>query len=141
MQELSLNIQQEIAASVDRVFSAWLNPAMLEKFMLPMASMPNPKAKTNPVEGGSFEILMQVDDRDVPHRGKYLEILKPNKLVFTWQSPASLEDSVVTILFKAINAERSKVELSQVKFIDEQRRDNHKVGWTRILETLNKLLG
>ena len=40
MTELSVNIEQTIHAPIDRVFDAWLDPAMLARFILPMRGMP-----------------------------------------------------------------------------------------------------
>lgn len=140
MEDLTLKVEKTITAPIEKVFAAWLDPLILAQFMLPMPGMANPAVTNKPIVGGGFEILMQVGEDKVPHTGKYLEISKPNKLVFSWNSPASPDDSVVTINFTRISNEKTKVELNQVKFIDEERRNNHQGGWSNILALLEQAL-
>jgi uncharacterized protein YndB with AHSA1/START domain len=90
MTELTVNISKIIHAPIEKVFDAWLNPRMLSKFIIPMPGMPEPEVKNDAREGGSFTIVMHVGDDKLPHTGKYLEINRPNKLVFTWASRYSL---------------------------------------------------
>ena len=140
MTDLKVTINKEINAPLNKVFDAWLDPEFLTKFMMPMPGMLNPKTSNDPRKGGKFEILMQVGENIIPHHGEYLEIERPNKLSFSWISPASRDDSVVTLIFKSISDNKTNVELTHVKFFDEEKRDNHKGGWTNILEALSSLL-
>lgn len=140
MSELSVNISKTINAPIDSVFDAWLDPAILTHFILPMSGMPKPHVTNQANVGGKFEIIMHVGENKVPHTGEYLSIDRPNTLSFTWNSPASSDDSVVTINFVAINDHKTEIELTHVKFIDEQRRADHEGGWKNILTTLEKVL-
>lgn len=141
MTDLKVIIRKEIQAPIEQVFDAWLNPETLSKFMMPMPQMDCPKVQCNPKLGGRFEILMQVGDSLVPHTGEYVAFDRPSTLAFTWVSPASLEDSVVTLNFSRAGANATNIELTQVKFIDEQHRSNHESGWGNILSKLNELVG
>lgn len=138
MNDLTVTVSKTIQAPIETVFDAWLNPELLAQFMLPMPQMACPEVKCEPVLGGRFEILMQVGENKVPHTGEYLTMERPNTLAFTWVSPASLEDSVVTLNFSSADNNATKVDLTQVKFIDEQHRDNHQGGWSNILAALDK---
>lgn len=140
MTELTTHVSKTIQAPIERVFDAWLDPAMLTQFILPMPGMPQPTTTTDPREGGSFEIIMQVGDDKVPHTGRYLEITRPDRLVFTWESPCSVDDSTVTLTFKATSAQETHVNLDHVKFIDEETRDDHFGGWTNILDSLAEII-
>ena len=60
-------------------------------------------------------------------------------IVFSWDSPFSVDDTLVTLDFTAKDG-GTHVALNHVKFADEEARDNHKGGWTKILETLDKVL-
>lgn len=140
MSDLTVNISREIDAPIEKVFDAWLDPVMLSKFMIPAKGMANPQVKCDPRKGGEFEILMQVGDDQIPHTGKYIELDRPNKLAFTWVSPASLPDSVVTLDFSKVDENTTKVNLTHTKFIDETRRSNHESGWGNILTTLDRCL-
>ena len=136
MTDLSLTTSRTIAAPAARLFDAWLDPAMLSKFMMPMVDMEPPKTKTDPVEGGRFEIIMKAGDDELPHAGTYLEISRYTRLVFTWESPFSAEGSTVTIDFVETGNE-TKVTLTHIKFPSEESRDNHNKGWSAILAKLD----
>jgi uncharacterized protein YndB with AHSA1/START domain len=136
MSDLSLTVTKTIAAPVERVFNAWLDPAMLARFMMPGPNMTVPKAESDGRKGGRFAILMATADREIPHAGTYLEISPHDKIIFTWESPHSVDDSTVTLNFKPTGDGATEVELIQVKFASEEARDNHNGGWTSILEKL-----
>lgn len=140
MTDLTVNVSKIIDGPIDRVFDAWLNPKTLSQFILPMPGMPQPQVKTDVREGGEFTIIMKVGDDEIPHTGKYLEIKRPNKLAFTWVSPFSTDGSTVTLRFTDLGESKTNVELSHIKFIDEESRENHEGGWGNILECLNDVL-
>ena len=139
MADLSVKVRKTIHAPVEKVFNAWLNAETLSKFMLPAPGMPEPRTEVDGRVGGGFIIYMIVGDQEIPHTGKYLEINKPNKLVFTWESPFSTKDSTVTILFNPIGDELTEIDFTHVKFKDEEARANHEGGWNRILDTLENV--
>lgn len=140
MTDLTVNVSKIIHAPIDRVFDAWLSPKTLSQFILPMPGMPQPQVETDAREGGEFTIVMKVGDDKIPHTGKYLEIKRPNKLAFTWKSPFSTDGSTVTLHFSDLGGSKTNVELSHIKFIDEESRENHEGGWGNILECLNDIL-
>ena len=140
MSDLTLSVSKTINAPIEKVFDAWLDPEMLSKFILPMPGMPQPEVENEPQQGGSFTIIMQVGEDKIPHTGQYLEISRPDKLVFSWLSPFSTDGSTVTIDFSEMPDGRTNVQLRHVKFIDEETRSDHEGGWTNILQVLNNIL-
>ncbi|MBE9560733.1 MAG: SRPBCC domain-containing protein [Proteobacteria bacterium] len=140
MKDLTLNVSKTIHAPIEKVFDAWLNPELLAQFILPMPGMPQPKVENEAQQGGSFTIVMQVGDDKIPHTGEYLEISRPDKLVFSWLSPCSTDGSQVTIDFKVVDSSTTDVKLTHIRFIDEETRADHEGGWTNILEMLDKAL-
>lgn len=140
MTDLNVIVTKTINAPIEKVFDAWLNPELLAQFMMPMPGMPNPKTENDPREGGTFIIKMKVGDDEIPHTGEYLEINRPDKLVFTWVSPFSIEGSTVTLIFKSTGPATTNLDLKHEKFIDEESRSNHQGGWQTILDKLNERL-
>jgi uncharacterized protein YndB with AHSA1/START domain len=141
LNELELTISRKIAASRERVFKAWLSPQMLAKFMRPCEGNDealNARVENDPVEGGRFSIVMKMTDKEIPHAGTYLEIDPFKRLAFTWESPFSRDDSVVTIDLEEIDAGTTELKLRQVKFNSESARDGHIGGWNQILDNLDK---
>lgn len=139
MTDLNLTVERTIKAAQADVFNAWLDPEMLRKFMMPAAGMSVPKATNDPKEGGRFEITMLAGDNEIPHGGTYREINPHDRIVFTWESPFSVEDSTVTLTF-APAEQGTHVTLTHDRFSDAETRDNHKGGWIGILETLETAL-
>ena len=140
MNDLTLSVSKTINAAIEDVFDAWLDPVMLAQFILPMPGMPQPQVDNDPRQGGCFTIVMQVGADKIPHTGEYLEMSRPNKLVFSWNSPFSTDGSKVTIVLSKVDAGTTDVELTHIKFIDEEARTNHEGGWKNILDELNEAL-
>jgi len=140
MNDLTVKVTKTIHAPIEKVFDAWLNPEMLSKFILPMPGMPHPQIETDACEGGNFTIIMQVGDDKIPHTGKYVEISRPNKLIFTWESPFSIDGSTVTLELSDLGENKTSIHLTHIKFPDEESRVNHEGGWENILDALNNIL-
>ena len=136
MTDLTVNIKKTINAPIEKVFDAWLDPAMLSRFILPSPGMPQPHVENDPQQGGRFSIIMHVGENDIPHTGTYLNVDRPNHLEFSWESPYSTDDSRVLLDFKANDVGSTEVELTHVKFISEEARSDHEGGWANILDKL-----
>ena len=139
MQELSLSLTRIVNTTPERLFNAWLTPAMLKKFMVPCEGGAVPIAETDAREGGQFKIVMFNGEKDIEHKGTYLTIIPHEKLAFTWQSAFSLDDSTVTINLKPLGPARTEMILTQVKVRNEGTRDGHIKGWALILDQLSAL--
>jgi uncharacterized protein YndB with AHSA1/START domain len=140
MSDLSMTATRVIAASPARVFDAWLNPAVLARFMTPVAGRDCLGVTNDPRVGGAYEIIMAGDSGNpIPHSGIYREITPHSRLSFTWNSPHAAKDSVVTIDFAPEGA-GTKLTLTHVKFPSEGSRDGHVKGWATILSHLEMAL-
>jgi uncharacterized protein YndB with AHSA1/START domain len=138
LNELELIVKRTIVASREAVFNAWLSPVTLAKFMRTAADGVEARnVTTDPVKGGRFSILMVTPEREIPHGGTYLDITPYSRLSFTWESPHSLDDSVVTIDLAEPTPGQTEITLKQVKFRSEEARDGHIRGWTAILGYLD----
>lgn len=140
MNDLTVNVNKTIHAPIEKVFDAWLNPKMLSLFMMPMPGMAESDIENDAREGGDFTITMHVGNEGLPHTGKYLEINRPDKLVFTWASHRSVDNSIVTLNFTKIDDKNTNISLSHVKFIDEEARSDHQGGWGNILDKLDDVM-
>jgi len=139
MSDLSLQIDREIKAPVEAVYNAWLNPEMLARFMIPGEGMSVPKSEANPVVGGRFDIVMAAGDQELPHGGEYKTLTPFSLIVFTWESPFSVEGSTVTLKLTPTDS-GTHIELIHMKFSDEESRSNHDGGWSSILAALDSAL-
>lgn len=133
MTDLTMTVEHTIKAPPRDVFDAWLDPDMLRKFMRPDRRVTIPQVTTDPKVGGKFDIVMRMGDKDLPHTGEYKEIDPHTRLVFTWYGPSPSDDSTVTLQFTP-TADGTHITLTHDRFINEDSRDNHKLGWISILE-------
>ncbi len=137
MSELELTVSRTIAAPRETVFNAWLSPVTLAKFMRTASDgVEASSVTTDPVKGGRFSIMMVTREREIPHGGTYLEISPHSRLSFTWESPYSDDDSVVTIDLAEPAPGQTEITLKHVKFRSEEARDGHIRGWTALLDYL-----
>ena len=139
MTELSLTVERTIGAPQERVFDAWLNPDMLSRFMLPGEGTSVASAKTDPKVGGRFELIMRAGEDDMPHAGTYKAIDPYNRIVFSWESPFSVEGSTVTLDFRP-EGDSTHLTLTHIRFPNQESRDNHEGGWTTILARLADII-
>lgn len=138
MTDLTLSVSRVIKATPQRIFEAWLDPAMMTKFMVPRPDMHVREARAEPRVGGRFHVMM-VGDKDYPHEGSYQEITPHSRLVFTWETPWSAPETTVTITLTPV-AQGTRVDLTQIRFLSEASRDTHALGWTGMLENLETAL-
>jgi uncharacterized protein YndB with AHSA1/START domain len=131
----NLTCRRVIKAAPEAVYNAWLDPAVIRRFMAGGADQTVAEARNDPRVGGGFYILM-VSDKDIPHQGVYRELIPHSLIRFTWESPYSPADSEVTIRLTPV-PDGTELVLTQVKFLSEGARDGHFGGWTRILERLD----
>lgn len=135
MTDLTLTIRRTLKASPEKLFNAWIDPAMMKRFMAPGPDMHVREARSEPRVGGKFYVLM-VGQAEIPHSGTYLAVTPHSRLHFTWESPHSAPDTHVEILFAPVEG-GTEVTLTQVKFANEGSRDSHEKGWTSILAKLD----
>lgn len=138
MTDLTTTVTRRIEAPSSRVFDAWLDPALLARFMCPAEGVTVSRAESDARIGGRFDIVMLVGDKEIPHWGTYKQISRHSKLVFTWESSFSIEGSTVTLTFDESGG-GTDVTLVHDKFPSDESRANHTEGWTRILKVLDEI--
>jgi uncharacterized protein YndB with AHSA1/START domain len=78
-----IRVKQRYSASPERVFDAWLDPAMASTWLFATASRPMARVEIDARVGGSFRFVDRQDGAETEHTGKYLEIVPHRRLVFT----------------------------------------------------------
>ena len=140
-ESFQLTVTKTVPASAKDLFEAWLDPKALAQFMKPHPSMPEPRVKTDAREGGEFEIVMLAGDKELLHRGEYKTIQRYERLVFTWLSEFTLPSSVVSIDFKQLGPKQTQITLRHEGLPNQESRDNHRGGWSHILDALATRVG
>jgi uncharacterized protein YndB with AHSA1/START domain len=141
---LKLEISRVIKADRTRVFNAWTQPEIMQKWFGP-GMMRVVHANIDLRAGGAFALEMQgrPDGSDPEYQVKATGIYKkivPNELIsFTWHGTwAPNEDTLVTVRFRDV-AEGTEVTLTHERFKTEESRAGHQQGWTSMLDKLPTL--
>jgi uncharacterized protein YndB with AHSA1/START domain len=127
-------VRRTIPATAEELFDAWLDPQALAIWMRP-GPVHRTTATVDARVGGRYEIVMEVDDRTIPHTGEYRVIDRPRRLVFTWFSPhTDRRDTLVTVDFMP-KAAQTEVVITH-EMLPESEREGHRRGWTGALDKL-----
>jgi uncharacterized protein YndB with AHSA1/START domain len=89
--------------------------------------------------GGRFRICFGgAQGNEHECAGIYKEVVKPKKLVFTWTWPRTTpeRESLVTIQFNA-KGRGTELLFRHERFFDEKARDDHRRGWSALLDQLD----
>jgi len=130
-----LVVRRTIAATVDELFDAWLDPDSLAQWMHPGTTTPS-TVRVDARVGGSFEVVMHYDAGPKRHTGEYRVIERNRKLVFTWISDATHHtETLVTVEFNAA-LDRTEIVLTHERLPDHEAGIKHNNGWTMALELL-----
>jgi uncharacterized protein YndB with AHSA1/START domain len=119
------------------VFRAWTDPKQLVQWFGPEGfSVAFLEMDVRP--GGAWRKCMRSPEgKDYWRRGVYLEVVEPERLVFTYISDDPVSDpeheTVVTILFEDQGA-KTLMTFRQEEFESVAARDSHNFGWTSCME-------
>ena len=129
----AVTIQRTFPATRERVFHAWTDREALQHWFRP-EGRPIIINRLDVQKGGSFHFVL-ADGSDVLS-GTYLEIIRPEKLVFTWSSLATNRtETVVTIDFIEVNP-LTRVILTHTRFSNKEMCSLHQSGWLSLFNQL-----
>lgn len=146
-----VSVTHRYSAPAERVFDAWLTPAQASRFLFATRTGCVMQCSIQPEVGGSFLVTdrrPQADGDesvfDVVHRGTWLEIDRPRRLVFEFGVPAySNEDTRVTLEFTPLGPAACELQLTHDMGTDPEAHgmaDNSRRGWTTMLAALEREL-
>jgi uncharacterized protein YndB with AHSA1/START domain len=139
----TVRVTRRFDAAPERVFDAWLAPAMIGHFMFGPALRDEEvlRIEVDARVGGAFSFLVRRQGVEIDHVGHYLEIERPRRLAFTWGiAGESVDQSRVTIDVRPLT---SGCEVSLAHAMDPRWADfadRVRSGWTTMLDALARTL-
>jgi|SoiMethySBSTD1v2_1073268.scaffolds.fasta_scaffold171447_2 uncharacterized protein YndB with AHSA1/START domain len=135
-----IHITRLLPATPEEVFAAWTDPASLKEWMCPEA-MTVASVSLDLRVGGKFQIVMRRENSDAVHAGEYREIQPPKRLVFTWQSAATLQRETLVTVELFPRGEQTELILRHELLPNEHSAAQHQNGWQSIVKNLSTHLG
>jgi len=136
-QDIPIHVAKYIPAPAEKIFDTWLDPAHIDQWFFKSDKIL--QAHADPFVDGHFRFLVQRDGEAIEHKGKYLEVIRPAELSFTFEVPSvSHHASVVTLNFEKLEKE-TLVKLSHHNVLKEYH-ERTAEGWYKILDRLSEYL-
>jgi uncharacterized protein YndB with AHSA1/START domain len=142
--QVSVRVTRRLSASPERAFDAWLDTGMIGRFMFGPALREEEivRLSLDARIGGAFSFVVRRAGQEVDHIGRYLEIDRPHRLVFTWAVAPDADDAsrvVIEIVPQGSGCELTLTHAMQPKWADFAPRVE--AGWTKMLDALGTTLG
>jgi uncharacterized protein YndB with AHSA1/START domain len=142
-EESELVVTRVFDAPRSLVFKAWTQPEHLARWWGPQGFV-NVAWEMDVRPGGAWFRRMRAPDGTLfTKRGVYKEVVRPERLVFTYVNEAADgtldRETLVTLSFEEQGA-RTRLTLQHTGFESVESRDAHQGGWTSCLERFAEYL-
>lgn len=143
----ALTVTRVFDASPAVLFDAFTDPAVLSRWFGP-AGTELLSADAEARVGGRYAFVLRNGDEVNTLHGEYVEVARPDRLVFTWmiRDPEIDDDTeqslrtLVTITFTPAGDGKTAVSILHEALPTEQSAAAHKGGWTGCLESLHRMI-
>lgn len=139
-----VDITTRIAADPTEVFKALTRPKLLSRWLYAGGEGWSSEAQVELEEGGEIRITMISPEKDhYEHYGRFKEIRRPDRLVFTWNSPL-LDHSIITIELTRVSGPGSMDSTTELRLIheglkDREQAEKHENAWHESLSHLENI--
>lgn len=134
----TLLVNRRYRASRDLIWQAWTEPQRLRRWF----GTPDYDLETVEIDltvGGEYRKVFRTTENElVTVSGQYREIMKPERLVYTWNvtgAGRNLHDTLVTVTF-VVHGDETEVTIRHEGLTTDEVREGHKQGWTGNLDQL-----
>ncbi len=120
-----INKTYTLAAPKKRVYELWLSPDTL----VPPAT----QLEIEPHPGGIYKLTSFVNDREWVMNGKFIELIRNEKLEYTWEWNNDGEQSTVTVTFVESHG-MTRVDVTHKNLPSEESKAQHEAGWDNYIQ-------
>ena len=140
---IALRLTRRFAAARERVFDAWTTPEALKRWWCPPGWRPE-QIEVDLRAGGAYHFGMRPPDGDsvVSIRGRFLEVHRPERLVYTWRWHGAFDgmpETSVTVEFLSVEG-GTEVVVVHENFPDVRLWQRHRSGWIAACDRMEQLL-
>jgi uncharacterized protein YndB with AHSA1/START domain len=145
LDDRTLRLVRVFDAPRERVFDAWADEAQFIQWMCPPGVVVD-EASLDVRPGGSWRVRGHRPDRTFATSGRYVEVKRPERLVFTWAHHSSADfdaprghETTVRLEFRPVGS-RTELTLIHGPFADMPSRQDHNDGWSGSFDKLETFL-
>jgi uncharacterized protein YndB with AHSA1/START domain len=141
--KLHVYLERRLTASPERVFDAWIEPALLSQWMFGPAVRDEEilDVTIDPRAGGFFSFAVRRQGQQITHVGRYLQMTRPRRLVFTWGiGGVSEEESRVVVDLLAAGTACELTLMHELRPHLANYAAVTEAGWMTMLDRLTSLL-
>jgi uncharacterized protein YndB with AHSA1/START domain len=139
----SLRIERTFTAAAATVFDAWTSVEVLRRWWPAGPGWETPVAEVDVRVGGRLRLVMRAPDgTEFGGEGRYVEISRPSRLVFTWQWDSvqlGTLSQLVEITFTE-NADATTTVVLVNRGLTESEEESHREGWHASFDNLDDVL-
>ncbi len=134
----SVRVSRRLAASPERVFESWVNPALLQRWLAP-------SAESDARAGGRFRLAVSKPEGDHVVTGEYREFIPSRRIVMTWvyegpMAPDGKMEALLTVEFQG-DGKYTEINLHHEGLTNPRYLETIRQGaWTKALDELEALL-
>ncbi len=138
----ALEIRQRFSVPRERVYKAWTDAQALAEWMGPQGV----RVRVDELEvrpGGRYHFTFLAEEGDHPLGGEFIEVVKNERLVFSWCWEAgdiAGVETVVELTFTEVDG-GTELILDHRKLPTAAALEKHTEGWTGCLACLSEYLG
>ena len=134
-----VRVQHSFPSTPERVFDAWLDPAIARRFLFATPTGEVVRCEIDPRVGGTFRIVDRRKGQDVEHVGAFLEIERPRRLAFEYAVEGGDKSRVeLDLVPSAAGCEAAVTHELHPDWADFAERSEE--AWTKMLQELELAL-
>jgi uncharacterized protein YndB with AHSA1/START domain len=142
--ELGIAITRVFQASRERLWREWTEPeAFADWFGGPTSEVPLESVSMDVRPGGRWRLTMYVEPgrREMRWKGEYLEVVEPERLVFTVSDqPGEERYELVTVVFAELGDGLTDMRFEQRGYLGPDAYEYTKSGWSGFFDRIDERL-
>jgi len=140
---LTLRLERVVPLTIDEVFSAWIDPALIARWFIHNANVQwVSEPQVDPKPGGTFRFYVTGEAGRFEFTGSFRELTRPTRLQFTWRwetIPIIEGPGDTSITVDLDESAGTRMTLVQEHLPHAQAFEAHRRGWERAFDGLANL--